>query len=78
MKEKNEDMVNHPPHYTKGIEVTDFIASWQMDFIRGNVIKYVTRCPYKGNTVEDLKKARWYIDDLIDKLEKGEIPAACY
>mgnify|MGYP003135358885 FL=1 len=53
-----EDKINHPKHYNVGIEVTDFILSWQMDFIRGNIIKYITRCPYKGNTVEDLKKAK--------------------
>tara|TARA_R100001594_G_C3911562_1_gene233400 strand:+ start:179 stop:406 length:228 start_codon:yes stop_codon:yes gene_type:complete len=73
-----EDKINHPKHYNVGIEVTDFILSWQMDFIRGNIIKYVTRCPYKGNTVEDLKKAKWYINKLIDELEAGKIPNSCY
>tara|TARA_B110000467_G_scaffold159590_1_gene177474 strand:- start:8794 stop:9030 length:237 start_codon:yes stop_codon:yes gene_type:complete len=78
MTENNEDLVNHPSHYTKGIEVTDFIASWQMDWFRGNIIKYVTRCPYKGDSVQDLKKAQWYINDLIERLEEGEIPSSCY
>ena len=62
MIEKNEDLVNHPSHYTKGIEVTDFISSWQMDWFRGNIIKYITRCPYKGNSIEDLKKAKMLIN----------------
>jgi len=76
---REDDPVNHPKHYTQGIEVTDFIASWQMDWFRGNIIKYIVRCPYKGNTVNDLKKARWYIDDLINRLENDETPpSACF
>ena len=59
------DDVNHPDHYTKGIEVTDFIASWQMDWFRGNIIKYIWRYRYK-NGLEDLKKAKWYIEKLIE------------
>ena len=76
---REDDPVNPPNHYTQGIEVTDFIASWQMDWFRGNIIKYIVRCPYKGNTVNDLKKARWYIDDLINRLENDENPpSACF
>ena len=74
----DKDDVNHPDNYTKRNEVTDFIASLQMDSFRGNIIKYVVRCPHKGNTVKDLKKARWYLDDLIKRLENDEIPSACY
>lgn len=66
------DDVNHPDHYTKGIEVTDFIASWEMDWFRGNVIKYVVRCPYKDDTLKDLKKAQWYLNDLIKRIEGGD------
>jgi|TARA_R110002012_G_scaffold321332_1_gene548710 hypothetical protein len=74
------DDVNHPDHYTKGIEVTDFIASWQMDWFRGNIIKYIVRCPHKGNTIKDLEKAKWYINDLIKRLQdEDELPpSACY
>ena len=67
-----KDDINHPENYTMGDEVTDFIASWEMDFSRGNIIKYVTRCPYKNNAIKDLKKAKWYLDNLIEKLENGE------
>lgn len=67
---KDSDTVNSPDHYTKGIEVYDFIQSWEMSFPRGNVVKYVTRAPYKGNTLEDLKKARWYLDKLIKAAEE--------
>jgi len=76
---REDDPVNHPKHYTQGIEVTDFIASWQMDWFRGNIIKYIVRCPYKGNPVNDLEKAKWYIDDLIKRLDSDENPpSACF
>lgn len=68
-----DEHVNHPEHYTKGgIEVHDFISAWSMDFDTGNVIKYVTRAPYKSNKLEDLKKARWYLNKSIEKAEKEE------
>jgi|TARA_R100000353_G_scaffold167199_1_gene129126 hypothetical protein len=40
-----------------------------MDYVRGNIIKYVTRFPYKGTALSDLKKARWYLDYLIKEEE---------
>lgn len=62
------DAVN-PSHYRMGhIEPIDFIESWQMDYKEGNVIKYLTRYKYK-NGIEDLKKARWYLNRLISDLE---------
>lgn len=71
MSNNYEDLINHPEHYTRGIEVTDFISSWEMDFHRGNIVKYVARAPYKGDTLNDLKKAKWYMDDLVKKVEDG-------
>ena len=69
------DMVNHPPHYNKGIETTTYIDSWDMGFSQGNVVKYVTRYNLKHDAkekqLEDLKKARWYLDDLIKMVEKS-------
>ena len=65
-----DDKINHPDHYTMGgIECFDFINSWELSFTEGNVIKYVVRAPYKGKPVEDLKKARWYLDKLIEAAE---------
>ena len=68
------DMVNHPPHYNKGIETTEYINSYDMGFSQGNVIKYVTRYNLKHNDLrkqrEDLAKAKWYLNDLIVQLEK--------
>lgn len=62
------DMVNHPPHYRwlpNGIEVIDITEN--MPFNLGNVVKYVLRCDHKGKPVEDLEKARWYLDREIQR-----------
>lgn len=61
--------VEHPKHYNKGIEVWDYTDSWKMDFLEGNIIKYITRYKYK-NGIEDLKKAKQYIERLIEREEK--------
>lgn len=81
--EQKIDNVNHPPHYTWlkdkcGIEVIDITR--HMDFDLGNVVKYVLRQGLKSEegmsnnekAIEDLKKARWYLDDKIKILE-GEL-----
>ena len=72
---KEEDIVNHPPHYNKGIETTKYIDSWNMGFSQGNVVKYVTRYNLKHEEkqkqLEDLKKARWYLEDLINMVENS-------
>lgn len=64
-----EDKVVNPKHYTKGIETWDFIASKEMSFMEGNIIKYVSRWKDK-NGIEDLKKAKQYLDKLIDIEQK--------
>jgi hypothetical protein len=65
------DAVNHPRHYTFGpIEVIDAIEAWGLGFHEASVIKYVVRSRHKGVQLEDLKKARWYLDRLITKLEQ--------
>lgn len=67
-----KEAVDHPDHYNKGtIEVIDAIEDWDLGFHAGNVIKYVSRHKYKGKSVEDLKKARWYLDRLINNLENN-------
>jgi hypothetical protein len=64
------ELVNHPDHYNTGkIEVIDAIQDWGLDFIEGNVVKYVARSRHKSSRVGDLKKARWYLDYLIRQLE---------
>ena len=70
---EEKEMVDHPSHYNQGIETIEYIESWSMNFNTGNVIKYVTRAGYKDNQLEDLKKAMWYLQREIDRLEnKGE------
>lgn len=69
--EDSDKNINHPDHYTVGgIEVYDFIESWKLDFAIGNVVKYLSRSPYKGKKLEDLKKARWYLNKAIEREEK--------
>lgn len=70
---KKEDVINHPSHYTRGkIEVIDFIEDQQLPYHLGNVIKYVARAGYKGDKLEDLKKARWYLDRYINEVMQHE------
>ena len=68
-KIEEKEMVNHPSHYNQGIETIEYIESWSMNFNTGNVIKYVTRAGYKNNQLEDLKKAMWYLQREIDRIE---------
>ena len=64
------ERVDHPSHYNHGkIEVIDFIEDQKLGFALGNAVKYICRCRYKDNMLEDLKKARWYIDHCIKELE---------
>ena len=62
------DMVNNPPHYKSGgIETIDFIEAKELNYRLGNVVKYVTRADHKGDRMEDLKKALWYLQREIEK-----------
>jgi hypothetical protein len=66
------DVVNHPDHYTDGgIETIDFIEAKKLPYHLGNAVKYISRAGKKDpeKTVEDLKKAVWYINRYISKLE---------
>lgn len=66
---RKHDPVDHPQHYLKGgIETIDFIEAKNLGFHLGNVVKYITRWELKGK-VEDLKKARWYLDRFIQNNE---------
>lgn len=67
-----DDPVNHPAHYTDGkIEVIDFIEDKKLNFHRGNAVKYIARAGKKDptKTVQDLNKAKWYIEREIARLE---------
>lgn len=63
------DAIDHPAHYTAhpfGVECIDVVE--HMNFCRGNAIKYIWRAGLKGDAIEDLKKARWYLDREINRL----------
>lgn len=64
-----KEEVNHPSHYQgkNGIEVIDIIESFNLDFNLGNAVKYILRADKKGNRLQDLKKASWYINRSIEK-----------
>lgn len=66
------DNVNHPAHYTSGqIEVIDFIEDKELGFHLGNAVKYISRAGRKNpdKTIEDLRKAAWYLNRQIERLE---------
>lgn len=74
---EEEDMVNSPAHYNKaGIETIDIIQSVTKDgfeaYLQGNILKYVCRYRYKQNAVEDLEKARWYLNRLIETVGENK------
>ncbi len=67
----NDHAINHPAHYTfSDIEPITVIEAWQLGFHLGNVVKYIARAGRKGNRLDDLKKARWYLDREIGRLER--------
>jgi hypothetical protein len=64
-------MVNHPPHYTgspSGVECIDVVE--HMPYNIGAAVKYLWRCDLKADPIEDLKKARWYVDREIKRRER--------
>ena len=70
---KTKEAVNHPDHYNSGsIETIDAIEDWGFGqgFNLGNAIKYISRANHKNDCVEDLKKANWYLNREIQRLEK--------
>ena len=69
----NVDMVNSPPHYNQtGIECIHAISAATGDgfkyYLQGNILKYLWRFDYKDKPLEDLKKAQWYLDKLIEEV----------
>lgn len=71
-KKPTGSAINHPDHYNHGIEVIDFIESHELNFNRGNAVKYITRAGLKdkGKEVEDLEKAKWYVDRELERVKK--------
>jgi hypothetical protein len=68
------DPIHQPSHYTShpsGIEVIEITK--HETFLRGNIVKYVLRAPYKGTELQDLEKARQYLDWEIDRVRAAEL-----
>lgn len=71
------DNVNHPDHYNQGdIECIDAMKAAMSEeqfkgYLRGCAMKYLWRFDNKGSPVEDLRKAKWYLEKLIEELEDG-------
>jgi len=75
------DLINHPPHHRSDTpyETTKVIEEWDLGWHLGNVLKYIARHELKGDSIEDLKKARWYLNRYIALMEaendhKSETP----
>ena len=72
------EQINHPKHYNinwkgeQAIETFNYINSWRMGYAEGNIVKYVSRYKYKGKGFQDLKKARWYLEKLINEVENED------
>lgn len=65
------DNINSPFHYTRGgIETIDFIEAKGLNYNLGNAVKYISRAGYKLDAIEDLRKAAWYINREIIRIEK--------
>ncbi len=65
-----KEKIKHPSHYNKGIEMWDYAHTHNLNFFEGNIVKYITRWKDK-NGVEDLHKAKQYLDKLIELEEKN-------
>ena len=66
------EAVDHPAHYggaDNPYEAIKVIEAWSLGFCLGNTVKYIARADFKGHRLEDLKKAAWYLDREIARLE---------
>ena len=74
-KNIEKEMVNHPSHYQSknGIEVIDVIESFNLGFCLGNVVKYVLRCGKKDFDIQELEKAKWYLEREINNRKTKKV-----
>ena len=71
--ESSHDPVNNPSHYGglgNPYQTINVIEAWELNYRLGNVVKYISRAGKKGQRIEDLKKAQWYLNREIELLEK--------
>lgn len=67
-----DEQVDHPAHYGGADdphEAIKVIEAWGLGFALGNCVKYISRAEHKGSLLVDLKKARWYLDRAIKRVE---------
>lgn len=63
----DHDPVNHPSHYVMGgIETLDFIEAKKLCYHKGNAVKYISRAAFKGNNIQDIKKAIFYLNRYLE------------
>jgi hypothetical protein len=70
---QEKDMVNNPAHYggkDNTYEAIKVIEAWELGFSLGNCVKYVSRCEKKGNTLQDLEKAQWYLNRAVENYKR--------
>jgi hypothetical protein len=70
-----DDPVNNPAHYggkDNPYEVIKIIEAHKLGYHLGNTVKYILRAPHKGNELQDLRKAAWYLARLIEKLAEAK------
>jgi len=74
----SDDIVNNPSHYNAGdIEAIEAIEASMsgtefLGYLKGAILKYIWRYTYKDRALEDLQKARWYLDKLIEKVADAD------
>lgn len=69
------EKVDHPQHYggkDNPYEAIKVIDAWGLNFRLGNAVKYICRAPHKNSRIEDLKKAAWYLNDEIRRLQEQD------
>lgn len=69
---KENDLANHPNHYggkDNPYEAIKVIENWKLNFTLGNAIKYLARADHKNNKLQDLEKAKWYIQKEINNFK---------
>ena len=73
------DIISNPDHYIKGrkYEPRKVIEDWELDFYLGNALKYIARAGRKDNAIEDLEKAKQYLDFEIEKLSNKKVCFGC-
>lgn len=69
------EQINHPEHYNTGrIEVYDFLRDQKLPYPLANAVKYIARCRFKGQKIEDIKKAIWYLERYIEESFASDSP----